>query len=266
MPALTLPWCTISTMNRGILIAAVIAVLAFGVVFMLREKAPDPETESSAAPAEPRIVPRKNEPVPTPAKPVAEAPRKAPKNAPAEPAPAPAPAALKLASLRLDTDVPGASVFIDRQFVGNTPLSLDKLEPGSKRVQITATGFDSVQKTINLDPGPNSITIRVKEVSLNARTNVVHKHGMGSCEGQLTATLDGLRYDTANKGDAFALPYAQVETFVIDYLEKNLRVKQKGGKTWNFTDKNDNADTLFVFHRDVEAARKKLADGYARAQ
>ncbi len=254
-------------MNRGILIAAVIAVLAFGVVFMLREAKPEPETESAATTAAPRIVPRKNEPVPTPAKPVAEAPRKtAPKSTPAEPAPEPASAVPKLASLKLETDVPGASVFIDRQFVGNTPLSLDKLEPGSKRVQITATGFDSVQKTINLDPGPNAITIRVKEVSLNARTNVVHKHGMGSCEGQLTATLDGLRYDTANKGDAFALPYAQVETFVIDYLEKNLRVKQKGGKTWNFTDKNDNADTLFVFHRDVEAARKKLADGYARAQ
>ena len=43
-------------------------------------------------------------------------------------------------------------------------------------------------------------------------------------------------------------------------------MKQKGGKTWNFTDKNDNADVLFVFHRDVEAARKKLADGYGRAQ
>ena len=43
-------------------------------------------------------------------------------------------------------------------------------------------------------------------------------------------------------------------------------MKQKGGKTWNFTDKNDNADLLFVFHRDVEAARKKLADGYAKAQ
>ena len=86
---------------------------------------------------------------------------------------------------------------------------------------------------------------------------------MGSCEGTLSATLDGLRYDTTNKGDAFTLPYAQVETFVVDYLQKNLRVKQKGGKTWNFTDKNDNADVLFVFHRDVEAARKKLADGYA---
>ena len=155
-------------------------------------------------------------------------------------------------------------MFIDRQFVGNTPLSLDKLEPGSKRVQLTATGFDSVQKTIELVAGPNAITIRIKEVSLNARTPVVHKHGMGSCDGTLSATLDGLQYDTSNKGDAFTLPYAQVEQFAVDYLQKNLRVKQKGGKTWNFTDKNDNADALFVFHRDVEAARKKLADGYAR--
>jgi len=140
------------------------------------------------------------------------------------------------------------------------------LQPGSKRVQITATGFDSVQKTIELNPGPNTVTIRVKEVTLNASANVVHKHAMGACEGKLTATLDGLKYDTSNKGDAFTLPYAQVETFAVDYLQKNLRVKQKGGKTWNFTDKNDNADLLFVFHRDVEAARKKLADGYARAQ
>ena len=157
-------------------------------------------------------------------------------------------------------------MFIDRAFVGNTPLSLDKLAPGTKQVQITATGFDSVQKTIELNPGPNAITIRVKEVSLNAKANVVHKHGMGSCEGQLSASLDGLRYDTSNKGDAFVMPYAQVETFVVDYLQKNLRVKQKGGKTWNFTDKNDNADALFVFHREVEAARKKLAEGYTRAQ
>ena len=251
-------------MNRGILIAAAVAVLAFGVVFVLREKPPVAEAPK---PSEPRIIPKRNEPVPTPTRPVEETPRKAPtKDAPAPPPPPKTPATPTLASLRLDTDVPGASVFIDRVFVGNTPLSLDKLQPGSKRVQVTATGFDSVQKTINLDPGPNAITIRVKEVSLSATTSVVHKHAMGSCAGTLVASLDGLRYNTTNTGDAFSLPYAQIETFVVDYLQKNLRVKQKGGKTWNFTDKNDNADALFVFHRDVEAARKKLADGYARAQ
>jgi hypothetical protein len=53
---------------------------------------------------------------------------------------------------------------------------------------------------------------------------------------------------------------------VVDYLQKNLRVKERGGKTWNFTNKEQNADPLFVFHRDVEAARKKLAAGYSPAQ
>ena len=251
-------------MKRGLLIAAAAVVVLTGGILFLRGSKPEPVVEAPA-PA-PRVVPKKDVPVPTPATPVAAPKKAAPKKT--EPAASkPAPAAVPtLASLQLDTDVRGASVFIDRQFVGNTPLSLDKLEPGTKRVQITATGFDSIQKTIDLNPGPNSITIRVKEVSLNARTSVVHKHDMGSCEGQLIATLDGLRYETSNKGDAFSIAYPQVETFVVDYLQKNLRVKRKGGKTWNFTDKNDNADVLFVFHRDVEAARKKLADGYARAQ
>ncbi|OFW40267.1 MAG: hypothetical protein A3J29_19910 [Acidobacteria bacterium RIFCSPLOWO2_12_FULL_67_14b] len=239
---------------------ALAVLIGVGAFFMMREApapAPPPETRA-AAPAPPPA--KKEEPPPAPA-PVAEAPRKAaPKRAPAPVAEAPAPT---LATLTLESDVPGASVFIDRQFVGNTPLTLDKLEPGTRRVQLTATGFDSVQKSIELVPGPNAISIRIKEVSLNTKVPVVHKHGMGSCEGTLTATLDGLRYETSNKNDAFSLSYAQAEQFAVDYLQKNLRVKQRGGRTWNFTDKNDNADALFVFHRDVEAARKKLADGYA---
>ena len=255
-------------MNRFALIGGAVAVIAgVSVVFMARK--PEPATEVVAtAPAPPRIIPKKDEPVPTPRNPVAEAPRKtaAPTKAAPEPAAAAAAAAPTLASLTLESDVPGASVFIDRQFVGNTPLSLEKLQPGSKRVQLTATGFDSVQKTIELSPGPNAITIRVKEVSLNAKVPVVHKHAMGSCDGTLSATLDGVKYDTSHKGDAFTMSYAQVEQFAVDYLQKNLRVKQKGGKTWNFTDKNDNADALFVFHREVEAARKKLAEGYTRDQ
>ena len=252
-------------MNKAVVAATLAIVVAVGAIFLLRSDRSDsvPATNTTAAPPAPRVVPKKMDPAP-----VAEAPRTAaPKKAPPKPVEeAPAPAAPTTASLSLDSDVPGASVFIDRQFVGNTPLKLDNLEPGTKRVQLTATGFDSVQRTIELSPGPNTITLRVKEVSLSVRTPVVHKHGMGSCDGTLSATLDGLRYDSANKDDAFTLSYAQVEQFAVDYLQKNLRVKQKGGKTWNFTNKNDNADVLFVFHRDVEAARKKLADGYSRAQ
>lgn len=254
-------------MNRGLVVAVAAVLLIGGGAYFLHRPRPVPKEVVTPAP-EPRIVPKKVDP-PAPVT-TAPEPKKAPEKkapaAPAAPSAPAAPAAATLASLQLESDVPGASVFIDRAFVGNTPLSLDKLEPGTKRIQLTATGFDSVQKTIELNPGPNAVNIRIKEVSLNAKTDVVHKHGMGNCEGTLVATLDGLRYDTSNKGDAFNLPYAQVDTFAVDYLQKNLRVKAKNGKTWNFTDKNDNADKLFVFHRDVEAARKKLADGYARAQ
>ena len=252
-------------MNRAVIVggALIIIVIGVGVVFLMREDEPAPVAEAPATPPPaPRIVPKKTDSAPPPV-----APRKAtPKKAEPKAAAPAATAAPTLASLTLESDVPGASVFIDRAFVGNTPLTLDKLEPGARRVQLTATGFDSVQKTIELVPGPNNISIRIKEVSLNAKTPVVHKHGIGSCEGTLTASLDGLRYVTSNKGDAFTLSYAQVETFTVEYLEKNLRVKQRGGKTWNFTNKAENADVLFVFHRDVEAARKKLDAGYARAQ
>ncbi len=61
---------------------------------------------------------------------------------------------------------------------------------------------------------------------------------MGSCDGTLVATVDGLSYVTSNKGDAFALAFGQMEIFAVDYMEKNLRVKQRNGKTWNFTDKS----------------------------
>ena len=250
-------------MNRAVIVGgALVVIVAVCAVVLMRDEEPEPVASAPAAPTAPRVVPKKMTTAPP-----AEAPRKAaPKKAESAPVEPAAPAAPAQASLRLESDVPGASVFIDRAFVGNTPLTLVGLEPGTKRVQITATGFDSVQKTIQLAPGSNHVSIRVKEVSLDARTPVVHKHGMGSCEGTLTASLDGLQYETPNKGDRFNLPYAQVETFTVDYLQKNLRVKQRGGKTWNFTNKADNADPLFVFHRDVEAARKKLAAGYAPAQ
>src|SRR5262245_9407133 len=150
-------------MNRGVLIGAVVAVIVLGgAAYYLHRPRPKPVEVVTPAPA-PRVVPKKvDPPAPIVTTPAAETPKKAPpKKAAAEPAPAPAaPAAPTHASLKLESDVPGASVFIDRQFVGNTPLSLDKLEPGSKRIQLTATGFDSVQKTIELTPGPNEVTIR----------------------------------------------------------------------------------------------------------
>ena len=253
--------------RRAVALAAgVVVAMVVLIAFLLRDApAPPPAATTNNPPPAPRVVPKKIDPDAPPAK--AAPPKKAPaKKAEPKAAPPATPEPATLATLRLESDVPGASVFIDRQFVGNTPLTLENLEPGSKRVQLTATGFDSIQRTIALRPGQNNVTLRIKEVSLNTRTPVVHKHGIGSCAGTLSATLEGLLYETVNKGDAFTLPYSRVEVFNVNYLDKNLRVKERGGKTWNFTNKEENADALFVFHRDVEAARKKLAAGYAPSQ
>jgi hypothetical protein len=73
------------------------------------------------------------------------------------------------------------------------------------------------------------------------------------------ATADGIRYETADKGDAFTASLNDLEAFEVDYQDKNLRIKLRKGKQFNFTDPDGNADRLFVFHRDVEKARQRLA-------
>ena len=254
------------------IVIGVVALLvaAAAIVFIVTRETPVAETPAPVASAPAATAPPAPAPAPEPppatpeSAPTTTAPaRKAPTPKKTEPATT-EPAAATLATLILDTDVPGASVFLNREYVGTTPLRLAKLEPGTKQLKLTADGHDGIERSVDLAAGDNPVTLRFREVRLNKRIPVAHKHGMGGCDGTLVASVDGLAYETSNKGDAFTLPYAQVESFTVDYLEKNLKVKQKGGKTWNFTDKNaSNADALFVFHRDVEAARKKLAEGYA---
>lgn len=237
----------------------------------LSEEAP-PAAATTPAPA-PRPAdgppPKANAPAAEPISATPSAPRR---TAGARPEPEPATPAAPIASadsatLVVDSDVPGASVFVDREFVGTAPVTLKNVALGTKRINLSAEGYEGVQRSVDVGSGEHTVTLRFKEVRLNASVGVAHKHGMGGCEGTLRATVDGLAYDTTNKGDAFSLPYAQIEIFEVNYLEKNLRVKQRGGKTWNFTDKAaDNADKLFVFHRDVQAARDKLAKGFTAAR
>jgi hypothetical protein len=157
--------------------------------------------------------------------------------------------------------IPGAQVFIDRQFIGAAPVTTTEVKTGSHQLNVSAPGYDQYAQSIDLEPGPRDLMVRFKEVRLDAHAEVIHKHGIGSCKGTLFATPQGLRYDTTNKGDAFTIPLASLEVFDVNYLEKNLRVKVKGGKQYNFTDPSGNADNLFVFQRDVDKARQRLLNG-----
>jgi hypothetical protein len=49
-----------------------------------------------------------------------------------------------------------------------------------------------------------------------------------------------------------------LENFQMDYLKKVLTFKIRKGKSYTFTDPDDNADRLYGFHQEVEKVRKRL--------
>lgn len=230
-----------------------------------------------SSPVPPTSVGNSKTPTPRPAAkeaPKAEAPAPEPERSTArrepatkpEPAPSPAPApaaveAPEVGFLHIETDVPGAKIFIDREYIGTTPVTAENLRPGPHVLNASAQGYDVIADTIEVSPGSRDILIKLKEVRLDSKIDVVHKHRIGSCKGRLLATPQGLSYETTDKDDAFSSALLDLETFEIDYLEKNLRVKQQKGKRYDFTDPQGNADRLFVFHRDVDKARERLKKG-----
>jgi hypothetical protein len=159
-------------------------------------------------------------------------------------------------SLRVDADVPGASVFLDRKYIGTTPVETSAFEPGSYRLNVSAEGYEMYGEAVELAAGPNAVVVRFKEVRLDERVDVTHRHGVGSCHGVLHATTAGLRFEADKPADSFEAPLDSLEPLHVDYLEKNLRVKQRAGRTWNFT--AGSSDALLSFQKKVEAARARL--------
>lgn len=261
-------------MNRRVLVFAVLALIVLGVgAFMLLGPTAKPAPVESTAnrPAAPAPAPRATPPPPAPAPAEAPRPREArPRTPPpaAEPTPA-APVEVPAAdavTLRIETDVPDAQVFVDRVFLGKSPVTTTDVKAGSHQLNVSATGFDGVAQSIDVKPGTQQVTVKLREVRLNASIDVIHKHRMGSCKGRLIATPQGLRYETTDKDDGFRTGLLDLDGFEVDYLEKNLRIRLKGGKRLDFTDPAGNADHLFVFQRDVEKARERLKKGDTPAE
>lgn len=246
----------------GVLVGAAIVFVSLRDTPETEESDSAPVSEAAPAPSEPSAAPAPETPA------IAPAPAPARRRAAAEPAPAqpveaaaPAPAAPTAGLLRIDSDVPGAQVFIDRQFIGAAPVVAENVTPGTHQLNVSAPGFDSVATSIEVAPGEREIVVRLREVRLDSTVDVIHRHGMGSCRGRLVATPQGIRYETSNRGDAFTSTLQDLETFEVDYLEKNLRIKLAKGRQFNFADPEGNADRLFVFHRDVDKARERLKKG-----
>ena len=226
---------------------AVVALVAAALALWLvarrpaeAPKGPPPAPRARTSPS-PRATP-----TPTPAPEARATPR--PKAEPRPEAVTP--------TLRVHADVPGANVFLDRKFLGTTPVETRDFAPGPHRLNVSAEGYEMYGESVELAAGPNEVVVKFKEVRLDEHVDVVHKHGVGSCRGRLVATHAGLRFEAEKAGDSFLAPLPSLEPLQLDYLKRSLRVKQKGGKTWNFT--ADSADALLVFQKAVESARKRL--------
>lgn len=160
--------------------------------------------------------------------------------------------------LRVESDVPGAEVFLDRKAVGTTPVELE-VAPGPHRLNVSAEGYEMFAEDLDVTSGRREVAVRFKEVRLDASVEVVHKHGVGSCEGRLTASPAGIRYDASRAADSFTAPLDTLQRFEVDYLAKTLRVSLRGGRSYNFTTREPNADALLTFQKKVEGARRRLA-------
>jgi hypothetical protein len=230
-----------------IVLLAMAAVVAATLALWLLSRRP------AEAPKGPPVAPRaRTSPAPRATATPAAAPE-ARATSRAKPEPRPEAAA---PTLRVDADVPGANVFLDRKFLGTTPVETRDFEPGPHRLNVSAEGYEMHAETIDLPAGSREVVVRFKEVRLDERVDVVHKHGVGSCRGRLLATTAGLRYEADKPGDSFEMSFPSLEPLQVDYLNRNLRVKQKGGKTWNFT--AEGADALLAFQKAVESARKRM--------
>jgi hypothetical protein len=253
--------------SRNAVIGTVAVAMAAGAgltIYLLRPErapaAPAAVVERAAAPPVVRAAPPPP-PAPEPARPARRA-APPPVETPPEPvAAAPVDVAPDAGTLRIGADVPGAQVFLDRQFIGTAPVVAENVKPGTHQLNVSAEGFDSYAEAIEVDAGPRDIAVKLREVRLDARVDVIHRHGIGSCRGRLVATPQGIRYETSNKDDQFTTALLELDAFQVDYLDKNLRLKLRRGKQFNFNDPEGNADRLFVFHRDVEKARERLRRG-----
>ena len=217
----------------------------------------------AAAPPE-TTAPASRTAAPAPAVSKRDAPDAARPTAAKGPSPALTPAAEPvpaLGTLIIESDVPETSVFIDRVYLGNAPITARNLTPGSHHLNMSVTGYEGVSEAIDVQPGTRTISMKFKEIKLDESVDVTHKHGMGSCSGTLRASPQRLSYETTNAGDAFAIALTNLDVFEIDYVQKNLKVRIKGGKTYNFTDPAGNADRLYVFQQTVEKVRQRLLSG-----
>ena len=90
-------------------------------------------------------------------------------------------------------------------------------------MNVSSPGYEGIAETIEVAVGPRDIMVRFREVRLDAKIDVVHRHRIGSCRGTLIASPAGLKYETTDKDDAVNVALLDLDMFQVDYLESGCR-------------------------------------------
>ncbi len=236
-------------MVRALAGAGLLALAVF-VAFTTRRPA---RVSPTPAPPSATIAPARSAPPPS----TLLSPRPSPARGVPKPPPITAPPKAPL--LRVESDVPGASVFVDRRFVGKAPVDVSDVTPGPHRVHVSAEGFEMQAEEIEIGEAPVVVSARFKDIRLAEAIDVIHKHGIGSCRGRLSATPSGLRFEASAAKDSWSAPLQDLERFEVDYLKNTLRLSLRGGRSYTFTTDAKSADPLLVFQQKVDKARKRIS-------
>ena len=118
-------------------ILLLLMTVAVGSYFLF--SSPDEEPLADVVETVPTPLPTP-EPTPEP-EPEPEPVRPTPPPAEPEPTPEPPP---PTHILRVTSDVTGAQVFLNRRFLGNTPLDMANLEPGQHQLNVSAQGLSLI--------------------------------------------------------------------------------------------------------------------------
>ncbi len=192
-------------------------------------------------------------------------------------------------ALTITSDVRGADVYLNGKRVGKTPHKATPLVPGNYDVRVVHAGYETFEERVRVDTESHSIhadlpstgvesnvreevesNVREEEVAVHGEEGVAapvdiralgetvavkHRHRVIvlSCEGVLSVSAEGVRYESDHK-DAFFVALSDVENLNLD--EDKLLLKVRGGRKYDFTARNDNEEALGAFH---ERARQVLA-------
>jgi hypothetical protein len=67
-----------------------------------------------------------------------------------------------MASLSIDSSVPGADIEIDGAFVGNTPSTV-AVAPGKHQIAVTKKGFTDWSRTLNVTGGMVNLSAELEQ-------------------------------------------------------------------------------------------------------